>query len=109
MIVARALCQDRSEDLDLAFARLGLPRPAREYLLEKLPHAQVLLTGLTKTEGRFLRGLSESAAAPGHEEFPMYVAGDQAKRPGTALLCGRRDQLERVREAAAHEPELLEL
>jgi dihydropteroate synthase len=106
MIVARALCQDRSEDLDLAFARLGLPRPAREYLLEKLPHSQVLLTGLTKVEGRFLRALAEASSAPGREEFPAYVAGDQAKRPGTALLSGRRDQLERAREAAAKEPEL---
>jgi len=86
-----------------------LPRPAREYLFEKLPHAQVLLTGLTKVEGRFLRALSESSSAPGREEFPAYVAGDQAKRPGTALLSGRRDQLERVREAAAKEPELGEL
>src|SRR3954469_15786558 len=109
MIVARSLCQDRLEDLDLAFARLGLPRPAREYLFEKIPHAQVLLTGLGKPEGRFLRGLAESNAAPGREEFPLYVAGDQARRPGTALLCGRRDQLERVREAAAREPELGEL
>jgi len=109
MIVARSICQDRPEDLDLAFARLGLPRPAREYLFEKLPHAQVLLTGLTRVEGRFLRALAESSSAPGREEFPAYVAGDQAKRPGTALLSGRRDQLERVREAASKEPELREL
>lgn len=109
MIVARSICQDRPEDLDLAFARLGLPRPAREYLFEKLPHAQVLLTGLTKVEGHFLRALSDASSAPGREEFPAYVAGDQAKRPGTALLSGRRDQLERVREAAGKEPELREL
>ena len=109
MIVARSICQDRPEDLDLAFARLGLPRPAREYLFEKIPHAQVLLTGLTRVEGRFLRALSELSSAPGREEFPAYVAGDQAKRPGTALLSGRRDQLERAREAAAKEPELREL
>src|SRR3954467_12298196 len=109
MILARALCQDRSEDLDLAFARLGLPRPAREYLLEKIPHEQVLLTGLTKTEGRFLRGLSESSSAPGREEFPPYVAGDRKRRPGPALLPGRRDQRERVRGAASREPDLREL
>jgi len=109
MIVARALCQDRPEDLDLAFSRLGLPRAAREYLLEKMPHSQVLLTGLTRTEGRFLRGLADAPAAPGREEFPAYVPGDVERRPGTALLCGRRDQLERVRQEAARETELLEL
>src|SRR3954471_734828 len=103
MILARALCQDRSEDLDLALARLGLPRPAREYLLEKIPHEQVLLTGLTRTEGRFLRGPSEPSSAPGGEESPLSVAGDQQKRPGAALLSGRRDQMERVREAASRE------
>src|SRR5437879_6370752 len=104
MILARAICTERPEDLQLAFARLGLPVSAREYLLEKVPHAQVLLTGLGKTEGRFLRSLAETP-----ELFPAYVAGDQARRPGTALLSGRRDQLQRAREEAAKDPEQREL
>ena len=59
MIVARSLCQDRLEDLDLAFARLGLPRPAREYLFEKLPHAQVLLQDNNEALKRIAEALLE--------------------------------------------------
>lgn len=109
MITARALCADRISDLELAFARMGLPRTARDYLLEKLPHLQVLLTGLTKVEGRFLRERAESSSAPGREEFPIFVSGDQRKRPGTALLCGRKEQLERLRSEARADPALAEL
>jgi len=100
MIRARPICSERPDDLTLALRRMGLPRSAREYLLEKLPHAQVLVTGLEKDEGRFLQGLHERSEAPGREEFPAWVPGDMRTRPGTGLLSGRRDQFERLLAAA---------
>ena len=100
MLRARALCTDRTADLTLGFRRMGLPTSAGDYLLEKLPQLQVLLTGLTRTEGRFLKGLFETALAPGFEEFPAYASGDQGRRPGTGLLTGRREQFERLIAAA---------
>ncbi|MCP3103509.1 dihydropteroate synthase [Myxococcus sp. K15C18031901] len=104
MIRARALCSDRPDDLVLAFRRMGLPTAAREYLLEKVPHSQVLVTGLEKEEGRFLQGLHERSEAPGREEFPAWVPGDGRTRPGTGLLSGRRDQFTRLLAAARAEP-----
>ncbi len=100
MIRARLISTDAPADLTLAFRRMGLPSSAGEYLLEKLPASQVLLTGLTKTEGRFLKGLFEASTAPGREEFPLWVAGDQRSRPGSGLLTGRREQFERLLTAA---------
>lgn len=100
MIRARPIAADRPEDLGLAFRRMGLPTAAREYLLEKLPHAQVLVTGLTRDEGRFLQSLHESATAPGQDEYPAWVPGDAKARPGTGLLSGRREQFDRLLAAA---------
>jgi dihydropteroate synthase len=98
VMLARPVALDRSADLDAAFGRLGLPTPAREYLLEKLPHAQVLLTGLGPSEGRFLK--HTCAEGPDAGRFPRFLPGDQAARPGTALLSGARDQLSRLVESA---------
>jgi len=102
VILARALSADDPADLALGFARMGLPSKAGEYLLEKLPHFQILLTGIGPTEGRFLRAQAEA------EEMPRYTPGDVQRRPGVALLSGRRDQLGRL-VAAAVAPELAPL
>ncbi|MGO8968975.1 MAG: dihydropteroate synthase [Myxococcaceae bacterium] len=102
MILARPIALDRSADLDAALVRLGLPTPAREYLLEKLPHAQVLLTGLGPSEGRFLKHTCEEGPAG---LYPRFLSGDQALRPGTAFLSGARDQLARLVQAARQAPE----
>ncbi len=102
-MLARPIALDRSSDLDAALVRLGLPTKAREYLLEKLPHAQLLLTGLGPTEGRFLKRVCEEGAAG---LYPRFVSGQQALRPGTALLSGARDQLARLVQAAREGPEL---
>jgi dihydropteroate synthase len=102
VILARALSADDPADLALGFARMGLPTRAGEYLLEKLPHLQVLLTGIGPTEGRFLKAQGEI------EEMPRYTPGDVQRRPGVALVSGRRDQLGRL-IAAALAPELAPL
>jgi dihydropteroate synthase len=96
MIRARPIAADRPEDLLLAFLRMGLPTAAREDLLAKLPHLQVLLTGLTADAVRFLQTRSEATA-----KYPAWIPGDSQARPGTGLLTGRREQLERL-AAAAH-------
>ncbi len=106
MIVARVVSSDRPEDLDLAFARMALPTPAREYLLGKVPRMSLLLTGLDRVHGRFLRERSEASEAPGREEYPQFVAGDQRHRPGSALLSGRVDQIERLAKEAEASEEL---
>jgi dihydropteroate synthase len=98
MILARPIALDRSSDLEPALVRLGLPTPARSYLLEKLPHAQLLLTGLGRAYGRFLREVCEASSAAGL--FPRYVSGNHELRPGTALVSGARDQLARLAQAA---------
>jgi dihydropteroate synthase len=109
MIRAYPLLAERPEELQLAFRRMGLPTPAREYLLEKLPQYRLLLTGLTQVEGRFLKGLFEASAAPGREEYPVYVAGDPRTRLGSGLLTGRKEQFERLISAARAESPLAEL
>jgi dihydropteroate synthase len=106
MIHARPLRLDRPADLAPAFLRLGLPTPARDYLLEKLPLVHVLLTGLGREPGRFLAGLFAECEDPGREAFPSWVAGDQRTRPGTGLLSGRREQFEHVVARARERPEL---
>jgi dihydropteroate synthase len=93
LILARDIGGERPADLELAFARMGLPLAAGDYLREKLPHFDVLLTGLSQSEARFLRRSSEeSAAAP--ELEPRFVSGDPGR--GTGLLSGRREQLQRL-------------
>lgn len=104
MIFARPIALDRSADLDPVLARMGLPTPARDYLLEKLPHAQVLLTGLGLAEGRFLK--VSCAEGPSAGLLPRYFPGDQSRRPGTALLSGARDQLARLAQLASETLEL---
>jgi dihydropteroate synthase len=104
LILARPIALDRGVDLDAALGRLGLPTPARDYLLEKLPHAQVLLTGLGQQEGRFLKHTCAEGSAAGL--FPRFLPGDQALRPGTALLSGAKDQLARLVQAARERPEM---
>ena len=106
MIRARPVRADRPADLEPAFLRMGLPTPAREYLLEKLPALHVLLTGLEREQGRFLAGLFSASEAPGREEYPSWVAGDLRARPGTGLLSGRKEQFERVVAEAKARPEL---
>jgi dihydropteroate synthase len=106
MIRAHPLLAERPEQLELSLRRMGLPTSAREYLLEKLPQCRLLLTGLTKVEGRFLKGLFEASTAPGREEFPLYVSGDVRTRPGSGLLTGRREQFERLMASAKAAPEL---
>ena len=109
MTLARVVSHADPADLDLAFARMALPSSAREYLFEKLPTLQVLLTGLEREQARFLRSKAESSEAPGREEYPSFVAGDQRKRPGSALLSGRRDQFDRLLKDARSEPAMTEL
>jgi dihydropteroate synthase len=104
MVLARPIALDRGTDLDAVLTRLGLPTPARDYLLEKLPHAQVLLTGLGQPEGRFLK--HTCAEGPAGGLFPRYLPGDQAKRPGTALLSGARDEFDRLVQAAREATEV---
>ncbi|SEL17681.1 dihydropteroate synthase [Stigmatella aurantiaca] len=96
MIRAYPLLAERPSEVALGFQRLGLPTTAQEYLLEKLPQYRLLLTGLTRVEGRFLVGLFEASTAPGREEFPVYIEGNPKTRLGTGLLVGRREQFERL-------------
>ncbi|MFP2904843.1 dihydropteroate synthase [Pyxidicoccus sp. 3LFB2] len=102
---ARPIVADRPEDLLLAFRRMGLPTSSREDLLEKLPHAQLLLTGLTEDERRFL--LSLHATAP--EDSPTWLPGDAQSRPGTGLLTGRKEQFDRLLTTARAETSLTAL
>jgi dihydropteroate synthase len=106
MIRARPVRADRPADLEHALLRMGLSAPAREHLLEKLPALHVLLTGLEREQGRFLSGLFASSVAPGREQYPSWVAGDERTRPGTGLLSGRKEQFERVVSEAKARPEL---
>ncbi len=93
---ARVVAHASSDDLELAFDRMALPLSAREYLREKVPGLHVLVTGLSRDEARFLRAMAEEGEAPGREEHPQFVAGDQRHRPGSALLSGRREQFDRL-------------
>jgi dihydropteroate synthase len=104
MLLARPIALDRATDLDAVLTRLGLPTPAREYLLDKLPHAQLLLTGLGLPDGRFLKETCE--VGPAAALLPRYIPGNQEVRRGTALLSGARDQLERLVDSARAAPEL---
>ncbi|MDC0708071.1 dihydropteroate synthase [Stigmatella sp. ncwal1] len=96
MIRAYPLLAERPQEVTLGFQRLGLPTSAREYLLEKLPQYRLLLTGLTRVEGRFLMSLFDASTAPGREEYPVYIEGNPKTRLGTGLLLGRREQFERL-------------
>lgn len=94
VILARPISFDGSGELELALARLGLGGPARDEVLRRVPQVTLLVTGLSRLEGEFLRG--GSAARPEEGELPLLVAVDDATRPGAALLLGNREQLERL-------------
>ena len=96
MILVRPVSRDVDADLELAFVRMALPASAREFLLEKIPQMHLMVTGISRDEGRFLRCLPEQMTTPGREDYPAYVPADVQRRPGTALLSGRKDQLERL-------------
>ncbi|MBX5480685.1 MAG: dihydropteroate synthase [Myxococcaceae bacterium] len=100
MLIARVMAGADVSDLAPAFDRMGLSSSAREYLLEKIPALHLLLTGLEREDARLLRSRSEGGEVPGREEFPSFVPGDQNKRPGSALLSGRREQMERLASEA---------
>ncbi len=100
MIRARPITADRPEDLALALRRMGLPPEADALLLEEMPHAHLLLTGLTREAVRFLQSRHEASAQPGWEDFPDWVSGDERARPDTGLLAGRRYQFQRLVEDA---------
>jgi dihydropteroate synthase len=95
MTRARPISADRPEDLVLALRRMGLPPAARDSLLETLPQAQVLLTGLSPDEERFLQSLPAAG-----EAYPTWTPGDATARPGTGLLSGRRERFDRLVAAA---------
>src|SRR4051812_3654171 len=96
MIWARPVSADVPADLHLALGRMGLPASAQEYLVGKVLHRHLLLTGIGRPEGGLLKSLADRSLARGWEEFPAYVPGDVRRRPGTALLSGRRDQFDRL-------------
>lgn len=96
MISARPFCAESPAELALALRRLSIPADAGEYLLERIPHAQVLISGLGRDEARHLHRLVSSGDSPGREEFPFLVAGEISRAPDCALLGGRRDQFERL-------------
>lgn len=106
MILARPLNREPIADLELALSRMGLPSAAREYLHEKLPHLTLLLTGIGREEGVFLKGLGEHGQPPGVELFPTFISGNVLRRPGTALLTGRQDQFARLCVSLGSHPEL---
>ena len=106
MPFVRSWTTDNLAELELAFARLGLPRSARDYLSEKLPHRTLLLTDLSDVERRFLKSRADLSSAPGYEAYPAFIAGDGRTRPGSALLFGRTEQHDRLVAEAEAEPEL---
>ncbi|HZH03351.1 MAG TPA: dihydropteroate synthase, partial [Myxococcaceae bacterium] len=101
MITARAWTAEHRDDLYPALNRLGLPEAAQERLLSKMPHLCVLLTGVGEREVRLFKG--------GGESLPAYLVGDWQRRPGTALLSGRREQFDRLLGEAAADSTLREL
>ena len=103
MLRARPLRADRAADLAPTLLRLGLPASQHAVLGERLASLHVLLTGLGPEHERFLAGLAPDAAGP--ETPPLWLAGDAGARPGTGLLLGRREQLERVVARARARPE----
>jgi dihydropteroate synthase len=96
VILARPIAADRREDLRLAVMRLALPSSAGDYVLEKLVHVQLLLTGLDEPSRRFLRRAAQAEAADSGADAPTFVPGDPKRAPGTAVLGGRLDRLERI-------------
>lgn len=96
MILARRVGCDAAPALKLAFARMGLPSAAGDFVRDTAALHTLLLTGLDKPHGQWLKGLSAQSDAPGREAFPVFVTGNQAARPGTAILLGRQEQFERL-------------
>ena len=108
MIQARAVRADHPSDLTPPLLRLGLPRSASNYLLEKIPLLQILLTGLTRREGIFLQDRRDSSTGAGFEEVPFYSPGNHSTHPGTALLSGRLSQFEALLDFASAADNLTE-
>ncbi|MCI0672284.1 MAG: dihydropteroate synthase, partial [Myxococcaceae bacterium] len=81
----------------------------RESLLTKLPHLQVLLTGLTADDDRFLRGLHEAPTSQVHDGVPHFTPGDTKARPGSGLLTGRREQFLRLLDTCGQDAALTPL
>jgi dihydropteroate synthase len=91
LILARAISADRREDLEVAFARMGLPARERDRLAEPLSHVHLLLTGLGPPEWKALTQL-RIESAPG--DFPRFLPGEPGWDRGTGLLTGYRSQFE---------------
>ncbi|MBJ6762719.1 dihydropteroate synthase [Myxococcaceae bacterium JPH2] len=109
MIRARPICLDRPEDLELALRRMGLPESSRESSRATLPHAQVLLTGLTSREEHFLQALAAAPREAGREAIPSWLPGAPHSRPGTGLLSGSRARFGRLVAEARADGSLSEL
>lgn len=111
MILARRVFDDSpGVGLSAAFARMGLPSAAGSFIRDTAAPHVLLLTGLEKAHGKWLKGLQASSNdAPGREAWPVYVTGNQGVRPGTAMLVGRQEQFERLVTALRKDPALTEL
>jgi dihydropteroate synthase len=110
VIFARRVVDDsHGVGLASAFARMGLPSAAGSFIRDTAAPQVLLLTGLEKAHGKWLKGLQASNDAPGREAWPVYVTGNQGLRPGTALLVGRQEQFERLVTALRKDPALAEL
>ncbi|MFP2958914.1 dihydropteroate synthase [Myxococcus sp. 1LA] len=96
MIRARPLTSESSEDLVLAFRRMGLAASSQPGLLETVPFTRLLLTGLGRQEEGFLTARSNA-------DVPTWLPGDAGTRPGTGLLTGNREQFQRLVTAARAE------
>ncbi|HXN41110.1 MAG TPA: dihydropteroate synthase, partial [Myxococcaceae bacterium] len=103
MILARAISADRREDLEVAFARMGLPAHARDRLAEPLSHIHLLLTGLGEPEWEALGPLAIQSA-PG--DFPRFLPGEPGWDAGTGLLTGYRAQFEALLARSGQQPTL---
>jgi dihydropteroate synthase len=111
VILARRVFDDSpGVGLASAFARMGLPAAAGSFIRDTAAPQVLLLTGLEKVHGKWLKGLQASANdAPGREAWPVFVTGNQGVRPGTAMLVGRQEQFERLVTAVRKDPALTEL
>lgn len=93
MAWARIVGGGQPADAELAVLRLGLPSAAREYALAKHLPLELLITAMTLPEAKALR---RACASRGEANggVPIYLPGDPQKRPGSAVLWGRRDEVE---------------
>jgi dihydropteroate synthase len=92
MILARPLRLDRDADLEPAWERIGIARPARQLLLESLGRAHLLVTGLGRAESRLLRESADPRVG--------VVLSSPDRRPGAATVSGSRAGLEALARVA---------